>query len=84
MSIIPKIKLVKPMEDMILLVTFDNDVIKKFDIKSLIPKFPIYNRLKDEALFNSVQVDCGGYGIAWNDEIDISECELWENGELAV
>ena len=32
-------------------------------------------------LFNSVIVDQGGYGIVWNDDIDISCDELWANGE---
>ena len=31
-------------------------------------------------LFNSVSVDSGGYGISWNDDVDISCDELWENG----
>ena len=32
-------------------------------------------------LFGSVIVDQGGYGIIWNDDIDISCDELWANGE---
>jgi hypothetical protein len=31
-------------------------------------------------LFNSVHVDKHGYGIVWNDELDLSESELWING----
>ena len=30
--------------------------------------------------FNSVIADRGGYGIVWNDDIDISCDELWSNG----
>jgi hypothetical protein len=26
-------------------------------------------------------VEPGGYAVAWNSEIDISEYELWQNGE---
>ena len=38
--------------------------------------------LKDDAeLFSSVMVDQGGYGVIWNDDIDISCDELWANGE---
>jgi hypothetical protein len=29
--------------------------------------------LKNDAFFKSVKVDTGGYGISWNDEIDLSE-----------
>jgi len=28
-----------------------------------------------------VKVDAGGYGISWNDDIDLSEYELWTNGK---
>lgn len=31
-------------------------------------------------MFSSVVVDQGGYGIIWNDDIDISCDELWANG----
>lgn len=27
-----------------------------------------------------VVVDPGGYGISWNDELDMSEYELWTKG----
>jgi len=30
-----------------------------------------------------VKADKHGYGISWNDEIDLSESELWLNGEAA-
>ena len=32
-------------------------------------------------LFNDVAVDTGGYGIVWNDELDLSCDELYENGK---
>ncbi|MCL2096874.1 MAG: DUF2442 domain-containing protein [Oscillospiraceae bacterium] len=75
-----KVKSVKPLEDMVLFVEFENGVNKKYDVKQLIPKFNIYEDLKYNNLFNQVHVDCGGYAVAWNGDIDISEYELWENG----
>lgn len=33
-------------------------------------------------LFSCVAVDVGGYGIVWNDELDLSCDELWENGTV--
>ena len=41
-----------------------------------------YNKvlLKDKELFNNVTVDTGGYGISWNDNLDIEAEEIWENG----
>ena len=29
-----------------------------------------------------MQVDAGGYGISWNDDLDLSCDELWENGTV--
>ena len=31
--------------------------------------------------FYDVEVDVGGYGIVWSDELDLSCDELFENGE---
>jgi len=36
---------------------------------------------EDPALFYSVEVDQGGYGIIWNDDIDIACDELYYNGK---
>jgi hypothetical protein len=34
----------------------------------------------DQELFSSVEVDVGGYGVIWNDDLDLSCDELFENG----
>ena len=39
-----------------------------------------YTSIAKHNLFKSVQVDTGGYGLSWSDDIDISEHELWEKG----
>ncbi len=75
-----KVKAVAPLRNMQLLVEFENGVAKIYDVKQLLTDFPIYKELENESIFNLVQVDCGGYAVAWNEEIDISECELWDNG----
>ena len=35
-------------------------------------------------LFSGVEVDVGGYGIVWNDDLDLSCDELFESGETVV
>lgn len=75
------IKTIKPLDDMLLLVEFENDVVKLYDTKQLLQQFPNYVKLKDEAFFKCVTVDCGGIGASWNSEIDVSEVELWEGGK---
>jgi len=71
---------VLPLEDISVLVTFENGVKKIYDIKPLFNQFKNYEKLKDIDFFYNVKVDCGGYAICWDDEIDISEVELWDNG----
>ena len=80
MSLSIKVVDVLPLDNLILLVTFENGVKKKYDVKQLFDQFKNYKRLEDVNFFNNVKVDCGGYAISWNDEIDISEVELWDNG----
>lgn len=75
-----KVLSVVPLDDMNLLVFFENGVVKKFDVKSILKDFPEFAALENRDLFDLVQVEAGGYGIAWNEALDCSEGELWENG----
>lgn len=76
-----KIKCVKPLENYTLQVTFQNNVIKYYTINNLLEKWNIFKKLIIiDGLFEQVKVDAGGYGISWNNEIDLSCNELWENG----
>ncbi len=78
-----KVKNVIPLDDYILKVTFEDNVIKFYDIKPLFEKWNIFKSLiTTKGLFKQVKVDTGGYGIYWNDEIDLSCNELWENGSI--
>ena len=50
-----------------------DDVFKKFFEDK-------FKKLENEELFNKVKVDVGGYGIAWDEDIDLSSKEIWKNG----
>lgn len=75
-----KVTKIIPLDNLRLLVFFENDVIKIFDVAVLINECPEFEVLRDPALFQSVTVEPAGYGIAWTDELDCSEGELWEKG----
>jgi len=45
-------------------------------------KIILCNDLKNKTLFEQAEVDIGGYGVSWNDDIDISEYELWSIGKI--
>ena len=76
-----RIKSVIPKDNYILYVVFQNGVEKEYDMHSLYQVFPQFKAFeKKEGLFEKVRVDVGGYGISWNDELDLDAEEIWENG----
>lgn len=75
-----KVKSVTPLDGMNLLVSFENGIVKKFNVEPIIKDYPEFEALREPALFQMVRVEPGGYGIAWNEDLDCSEGELWENG----
>ena len=54
---------------------------KTYNLNRAFEKWPAFNILKtDPDLYYSLYVDVGGYGIVWNDDLDLACDELWENG----
>ncbi|MBI4673688.1 MAG: DUF2442 domain-containing protein [Chloroflexi bacterium] len=76
---VPRIKSVTPLKGRHLLVTFVNGVQKVYDCQRIL-NLDRFQLLKHEAFCKAVTVDPGGYGISWDDEMDLSEYELWNNG----
>lgn len=76
-----KVKSVNAIPNHKLRVQFAEGITKIYDVSPLFEKHKLFLPLKDNPeLFYSVETDQGGYGIIWNDDIDISCDELWENG----
>ncbi len=75
-----KIKEVEALPPLQLCVQFMNGTTKRYDVEPLTHKFKAFEALNNQALFSSVKVDTGGYGIVWNDDLDLSCDELWEHG----
>lgn len=76
-----EIKSVTTVPDFKLYVQFGEGVIKLYDLKPLFERISAFQYLRDNpAEFKRVFVDIGGQGIAWNEAIDLSCDELWENG----
>lgn len=51
-------------------------VVKIFDFKPLL-KEEVYKDLSNPSFFKMAKIDAGGYGIFWNDIIDISDAPYW-------
>jgi hypothetical protein len=76
----PKVRSAKAIDDHTLLVEFNNRQKKKYDVSPLLQK-EMFLPLKNPAFFKAVKVEPGGYAVVWNSNIDISEYELWSNGQ---
>lgn len=78
-----KVKSIAPLSDFKLSVQFSEGVTKLYDMTPLFEKIPAFQCLRDNpAEFHSVSVDVGGYGIIWDDDLDLSCDELWEHGTV--
>lgn len=76
-----KVKSVNAIPNHKLRVQFAEGITKIYDVSPLFEKHKLFLPLKDNPeLFYSVETGQGGYGIIWNDDIDISCDELWVNG----
>ena len=70
------VKEVKPTDDYKLILTFDDDSVKLFDMKPFLEK-GIFKELKDETLFKTVKVSFDS--IEWLNGADIDPETLYED-----
>ena len=76
----PKVKSAFAADDHTLIVEFDNNQKKRYDVTPLLRR-DMFSLLSNPAFFRTVRVEQGGYAVVWNENIDISEYELWINGQ---
>jgi len=77
---IPRIKSATATGPTQLHVVFEDGSERVYDCAPLLDR-PQFQLLRTSGFFRAVRVDPGGYGISWNDDIDLSEYELWTNGK---
>lgn len=76
-----KITSVATLPNYVLLVSFATGEYKQFDLKPLINKYQPFKTLTQvEGLYEQVKIDVGGYGLVWNDDLDISADGIYEKG----
>ena len=64
-----------------LIVTFQDGKVIEYDMAVLFEKYPQLKALENRTLFKSGKL-IGGYGIIWNDDIDIETETIYEEGKL--
>ena len=80
MDEIIKIKRIDALSNMKLLVEFTNGITKIYDTKKLTETYDFFAPLTDPEIFGMACVDYNGSAVIWNEDMDVSEWELWTNG----
>ena len=76
-----KIASVSPLPQYKLSVLFENGERRSYDVAPLFERWDAFRALESvRGLFEQVRVDAGGYGVSWNDELDLSGEELYVFG----
>ena len=70
----------KLLEGTALEVSFQDGIVKRYDMSALFSKYPQLKQLEDRDLFLSGRM-MGVYGIVWNDDLDIETETIYEDGE---
>ena len=70
----------KLLEGTSLEVSFQDGIVKRYDMSVLFSKYPQLKQLEDRSLFLSGKM-LGVYGIVWSDELDIETETIYEDGE---
>ena len=76
-----KVKEVSALPEYKLSIQFTEGVTKIYDVKPLFEMWKPFRFFEEHPeAFYTVQVDTGGYGISWNENLDLSCDELYGNG----
>lgn len=78
-----RIEEVVPKDNFMIEAIFFGGEVMQYDVKRLFGTFPQFETLiDDEELFLNVRIDAGGYGISWNDSLDLDAETIWNDGIL--
>ena len=78
-----KVKAVNALPGFRLSVQFAEGVTKLYDVKPLFERWAPFRTLEcSPELFSRVRTGPGGFGVIWNDDLDLSSDELFANGEI--
>ncbi|MCD8300321.1 MAG: DUF2442 domain-containing protein [Clostridiales bacterium] len=59
---------------------FLDGTVKQYDLHNMFAVYPKMKELEKKDLFDTAKVDAGGYGIFWNDELDLDAETIWAEG----
>ena len=77
----PRLVSITAMSDYILRGEFSDGATRYYDAKKLPERWPDFMDLFTiPHLFEQVHLEAGGFGIAWNDYLDLDAIEVWTGG----
>lgn len=77
-----KLTNVQAMSGLMLKASFEGGAVRVYDVSRLQNELPVFCALSTTpGLFESVHLGAGGYGVVWNDELDLAAEEIWQNGQ---
>ncbi|MBR6241478.1 MAG: DUF2442 domain-containing protein [Lentisphaeria bacterium] len=77
----PKLNKIKALPGCMLWAEFKDGREVVYSVSRLVEVNPVFGDLvRNPELFAQVRIDPGGYGISWNDELDLEAEELWNCG----
>lgn len=76
----PTIKYIELLSNYRIFAIFDDGSIRVYSLDDRLGQ-PPFQALKEGDLFYKATIANGGHGIIWNDELDLSEYELWTKGQ---
>ena len=62
--------------------TFRTGEVKLLNMEKMFDTYPQLEALKDRKLFTSGKLSPGGYGVIWNEDLDIEAETIYEEGKL--
>ena len=80
---IPRIKSIRPLQDYMLQVCFDNGIKVLYDVKDDIRTLNDFKVLETEyGLFQNAQLDSSRTCVFWNDRVDLASDTILEYGVI--
>lgn len=76
-----KIKSIKTKDGLILEAVFLDGTVREYDVANMFALYPLMEKLEDRSCFDRARIDVGGYGISWDDELDLDAETIWEEGK---
>jgi hypothetical protein len=65
--------------------TFVSGESRLYDASQLTKISPVFEDLYAiRGLFQQVRLDCGGLGVVWNENLDLSSESIWANGTPTI